>query len=157
MNHKLILGLVCCSFVSACFLFGARTVKFQGTSMLPSIKDGDVLMVVGLNSESRRQLNRGDIVVFKFPLDPTKSYIKRLIGLPGDRIEIINGETWLNDSKLTESYLDRRLNLSARSQPLITVPARAYFVMGDNRDNSSDSRIWGTVPEDLIYAKVVGR
>ncbi|HEV8429523.1 MAG TPA: signal peptidase I [Pyrinomonadaceae bacterium] len=157
MNHKVILGLVCCSFVSACFLLGARTVKFQGTSMLPSIKDGDLLRVVGLNSESRRQLSRGDIVVFKYPPDPTKSYIKRLIGLPGDRIEIINGKVWLNDSKLTESYLDRRFNLSARSQPPITVPARAYFVMGDNRDNSSDSRFWGTVPEDLIYAKVVGK
>ena len=125
--------------------------------MLPSIKDGDVLRVMRLDSKSRKQLIRGEIVVFKFPLDQTKGYIKRLIGLPGDRIEIKNGEVWLNDSRLAEPYISPRLNTSMRSQQAVTVPAHAYFVMGDNRDNSSDSRIWGTVPEELIDAKVLGK
>ena len=125
--------------------------------MLPLIKDGDVLRVERLDSKSRKDLIRGDIIVFRYPPDPTKSYIKRLIGLPGDRIEIRSGEVWLNDSRLEEPYLNPRLNLSTRSQPVVIVPEHAYFVMGDNRDNSSDSRIWGTVPEELIDAKVLSK
>ena len=157
MNRRVILSLIFCSFVSGCLFFGERTVRFQGTSMLPTIKDGDVLRVSRLDSQSRKQLTRGEIIVFRYPADQTKSYIKRLIGLPGDRIEIRDGEVWVNDSRLTEPYVSPQLNMSMRSQPAVTVSAHAFFVMGDNRDNSSDSRIWGTVPEELIDAKVLGR
>ena len=90
-------------------------------------------------------------------MDKSKSYIKRVIGLPGDQIEIRGGEVWLNESKLVEAYISPRLNISQRSQSMLKVPAQNYFIMGDNRDNSADSRIWGCVPEGLIYAKVIGK
>jgi signal peptidase I len=123
--------------------------------MLPGIKDGDLLKVQQLDEKTRTQLARGDIIVFKYPADQTKRYVKRVIGLPGDKIEIKTGEVWLNGVKLNAPYISSRLNVSQRSQALVTVPAHEYYVMGDNRDNSADSRIWGTVPEELVVQKVV--
>lgn len=125
--------------------------------MLPTIKDGDRLQTTELDTKSGPALRRGEIVVFRAPIDTSKRYIKRVIGLPGDRIEIRGGEVWLNESKLLEPYLSPKLNLTQRSLPPLTVPPQSYFIMGDNRDNSADSRIWGCVPAGLIYAKVVGR
>jgi signal peptidase I len=123
--------------------------------MLPSIKNGQKLQIQKIDAESRSKLTRGDIIKFKFPKDPSKSYIKRLIGLPGDTVEIQAGEVLVNGSKLSEPYVDAKMNLSQRSQPPMVVPARSYYVLGDNRDNSSDSRIWGFVPDDFLIAKVV--
>jgi signal peptidase I len=125
--------------------------------MLPTIKNGERLHTEKLDAESKVKLARGDILVFKYPKDPSKGYIKRLIGLPGDTVEIRMGEVWVNDSKLSEPYVDSKMNLSQRSQPAVVVPARSYYVMGDNRDNSSDSRFWGVVPEELLIAKVVNQ
>jgi signal peptidase I len=125
--------------------------------MLPTIKNAQKLYVAQLSTESQTKLARGDILVFKFPKDPSKGYIKRLIGLPGDKIEIQAGEVWVNGSKLSEPYVDSRMNLSQRSQPAVLVPTRSYYVLGDNRDNSSDSRSWGFVPEELLVAKVVNQ
>ncbi|HEV8371134.1 MAG TPA: signal peptidase I [Pyrinomonadaceae bacterium] len=157
MNSKVIVFLITCCLISGCELLTQRTITFQDTSMLPTIKNGDRLKVRRLDAKARAQLSRGDIVVFRYPLDPSKSYIKRLIGLPGDQIEIKRGEVWVNGVKLTEPYLSSRLNVSQRPQQLLTVPAHAYFMMGDNRDNSSDSRMWGAVPEELLDAKVVSQ
>ena len=123
--------------------------------MLPTIKNAQKLYVEKLGAESQIKLARGDILVFKYPQDPSKGYIKRLIGLPGDKVEIQAGEVWVNSNKLSEPYVDPKMNLSQRSQPAVDVPARSYYVLGDNRDNSSDSRIWGFVPEELLIAKVV--
>ena len=123
--------------------------------MLPGIKNGDRLKVSRLDARSRSQLVRGDILVFRFRYDQAKWYIKRLIGLPGDEMEIRRGEVWINGSPSSEPYLDQKLNLAQRSTPKNTVPLHAYFVMGDNRDNSSDSRFWGPVPEQLVEAKVI--
>jgi signal peptidase I len=125
--------------------------------MLPTIKNGERLHTEKLDAESKVKLARGDILVFKYPKDPSKGYIKRLIGLPGDTVEIRVGEVWVNESKLSEPYVDSKMNLSQRSQPAVVVPARSYYVMGDNRDNSSDSRFWGVVPEELLIAKVVNQ
>jgi signal peptidase I len=125
--------------------------------MLPNIKDGDFLRTVKLDSNSRQKLMRGDIVVFRSPINPTKSYIKRLIGLPGDRIEIRRGEVWLNDAPLPEAYVSAKLNGSQRSHAVMVVPQQTYYILGDNRDNSADSRIWGPVSAGLIDAKVVGK
>ena len=157
MKSKVTVFLIMCWLISGCELPTQRTVTFQGTSMLPTIKNGDRLKVMDLDSKSRRQLGRGDILVFRYPLDPSKSYIKRLIALPGDHIEIKSGEVWLNGIQVAEPYLSSRLNVSQRSQSPLTVPAHSYFMMGDNRDNSSDSRIWGAVPEELLDAKVVSQ
>jgi signal peptidase I len=123
--------------------------------MLPSIKNGQNLHTKRLDAESKSTLTHGDILVFKYPKDPSRGYIKRLIGLPGDKVEIQAGEVWVNGSKLSEPYVDSKMNLSQRSQPTVVVPARSYYVLGDNRDNSSDSRSWGFVPEELLIAKVV--
>ena len=149
--------LIACLLVSGCALLKPRTVTFYGTSMLPGIKDGDKVNVLWLDATTRTHLARGDVIVFRFPPDPSKRYIKRLIGLPGDQIEIKSGDVWLNGVKLEEHYVSSQLNLSRRSQRLLVIPPHAYFVLGDNRDNSSDSRFWGTVPEELIEAKVVGK
>jgi len=125
--------------------------------MLPTIKNAQKLYTEQLDAESKIKLARGDILIFKYPKDPSKGYIKRLIGLPGDTVEIRAGEVWVNGSKLSEPYVDSKMNLSQRSQPAAVVPARSYYVMGDNRDNSSDSRFWGFVPEELLIARVVNQ
>src|SRR5205085_4578406 len=142
-------------------VFSVQPVKVEGTSMWPRLHDGERIFVNKLiyYDEYRwaPKVERGDIVVFWFPDDPSKSYIKRVIGLPGDMIEVHEGAVRVNGRDIDESYLDPRLNLSHRSQPAIYVKPNYYFVMGDNRDNSSDSRIWGLVPKKYIYGKALFR
>ena len=125
--------------------------------MLPTIKNGEILHTEKLDAESIVKLARGEILVFKFPKDPSKRYIKRLIGLPGDTIEIRAGEVWVNGNKLSEPYIASQMSLSQRSQPAVVVPPHSYYVLGDNRDKSSDSRSWGFLPEELLIAKVVNQ
>ncbi len=142
-------------------VFIVQPVKVEGTSMLPRLHDGERIFVNKLiyYDEYRwaPKVDRGDIVVFWYPEDPSKSYIKRVIGLPGDRIEIIEGVVRVNGREVEESYLDPRLNLSHRSLAAIDIKQNYYFVMGDNRDNSSDSRLWGLVPKKYIYGKALFR
>lgn len=142
-------------------VFVVQPVKVEGTSMLPRLHDGERIFVNKLiyYDEYRwaPKIERGDIVVFWFPDDPSKSYIKRVIGLPGDTVEMHEGVVRVNGSDLDERYLDSRLNLSHRSQTPVFVRPNYYFVMGDNRDNSSDSRIWGLVPKKYIYGKALFR
>ena len=142
-------------------VFIVQPVKVEGTSMLPRLHDGERIFVNKLiyYDEYRwaPKVDRGDIVVFWYPEDPSKSYIKRVIGLPGDRIEVNEGVVRVNGQDVEESYLDPRLNLSHRSLTEQIVKANYYFVMGDNRDNSSDSRMWGLVPKKYIYGKALFR
>ena len=142
-------------------VFIVQPVKVEGTSMLPRLHDGERIFVNKLiyYDEYRwaPKIERGDIVVFWFPDDPSKSYIKRVIGLPGDTVEVHDGSVRINGRDLEEKYLDPRLNVSHRSQPSVYVRPNYYFVMGDNRDNSSDSRIWGLVPKKYIYGKALFR
>lgn len=126
-----------------------QPIKVQGTAMLPALSEGDRIVV----ERNPQKLERGDIVVFLFPQDQTKSYIKRIIGLPYEVIEIDEGKVLVNGKPLDEPYVDARLNLTGRSASPFTVPADNYYVLGDNRDNSSDSRLWGPVKKDLIYGK----
>jgi signal peptidase I len=149
----ILLGL---SFAVSCSFFTQGTVVFEGTSMLPNIQNGQRLKTSRLDSTSRARLLRGDIIAFRFPKDPSKSYIKRVVALPGETVEIQKGEVWVNGAKLSEPYVAPQFNLSLRPYIPVTVPQHAYYVLGDNRDISSDSRLWGFVPEELIYAKVVG-
>ena len=95
---------------------------------------------------------RGDVVVFQYPRDHTKSYIKRVIGLPGDRVTIDHGRVFVNGKPLVEPYVPARFT-DDRSQPEMTIPVNEYFVMGDHRSISSDSRDFGPVERDLIYGK----
>ncbi|HET9478451.1 MAG TPA: signal peptidase I [Pyrinomonadaceae bacterium] len=142
-------------------VFVVQPVKVEGTSMLPRLHDGERIFVNKLiyYDEYRwaPKVERGDIVVFWYPEDPSKSYIKRVIGLPGDTVEIHEGVVRVNGQVMEESYLDQRLNVSHRTIEAVRVRANYYFVMGDNRDNSSDSRIWGLVPKKYIYGKALFR
>ena len=137
-------------FTTACFpLLGVQPVKVEGTAMLPALKDGDKIIV------DRRfdKLERGDIVIFYYPEDRRKSYIKRIVGLPGETIEIRDGNVVINGTVIQEPYLNPQYNLSERSSEPVRLLPENYFVMGDNRDNSSDSRIWGPLHEEFIYGK----
>jgi signal peptidase I len=99
-------------------------------------------------------IHRGDVVVFHYPRDPEKSYIKRVIALPGDHLAIDRGQVWLDGKPLDEAYVPEEYR-DTRSLAEIVVPADTYFMMGDHRSISSDSREFGPVERDLIYGKAV--
>ncbi len=143
-------------------VFVVQPVVVEGTSMLPQLHDGERLLVNKLvyykfESVSWGHLERGDIVVFWYPKEPDKSYVKRIIGLPGESVEVRNGKVLINGQELNEAYLDIEHNQSLPSFPPRKVEEHHFFVMGDNRDNSSDSRYWGLVPEKYIYGKAFFR
>jgi signal peptidase I len=142
-------------------VFIIQPVKVEGTSMLPHLHDGERIFVNKLiyydDYRWMPHVRRGDVVVFWFPEDPSKSYIKRVIGLPGDTVEVYEGRVRVNGKDLEETYLDPQLNLSHASRPPVYVKPNYFFVLGDNRDNSSDSRIWGLVPKKYVYGKALFR
>ncbi len=143
-------------------VFIAQPVVVEGTSMVPQLHDGERLLVNKLiyykiKSVSWGHIERGDVVVFWFPNDPDKSYVKRVIGLPGETVEIRSGKVIVDGQELNETYLDAENNKSLPSFQPKKVEPHHYFVMGDNRDNSSDSRYWGLVPEKYIYGKAFFR
>ncbi len=136
-------------------LFLYRPVKVEGTSMMPSLYDQERLFI---NQFSYKfgigDIKRGDTVVFWYPEDTTKSYIKRVIGLPGDKIEVDDGYVIVNGKKLVENYIPPEYR-DDRNYALHTVPPGEYFVLGDHRSSSNDSRAWGFVPKNYIYGKAV--
>jgi signal peptidase I len=138
-------------------VFIVQPVKVEGTSMLPRLHDGERIFVNKLIYYGVPKLERGDIVVFWYPNDPSKSYIKRVVGLPGETVEVREGRVLINGRVLEETYLDPQLNLSHMNHQPVLVKDHYYFVMGDNRDHSSDSRFWGLVPEKYIYGKALFR
>jgi signal peptidase I len=143
-------------------VFFVQPVVVEGTSMLPQLHDGERLLVnkmvyYKIQSVSWGHIERGDIVVFWYPNDPDKSYVKRVIGLPGEIVEIRSGKVFVDGKELNEDYLDKEYNQTLPSAPPKKVDEHHYFVMGDNRDNSSDSRYWGLVPEKYIYGKAFFR
>ena len=143
--------------IALVLVFVVQPVKVEGTSMLPRLHDGERIFVNKLVYYDIPELERGDIVVFWFPDDPTKSYIKRVIGLPGETVQVRGGRILINGKELQEPYLEHSLNVAAADEPPTYVKPHYYFVMGDNRDNSSDSRMWGLVPEKYIYGKALFR
>jgi len=146
-------------------VFIVQPVKVEGTSMLPRLHDGERIFVnkliyyklPDLRKYGWPSLERGDVVVFWPPKDPDKSYVKRIIGLPGETVEMREGKILINGQLLSEPYLDPRLTALRPSMAPVHVDEHYFFVMGDNRDNSSDSRIWGLVPEKYIYGKALFR
>lgn len=132
-------------------IFLYQPVRVEGTSMNPGLEDQDRLFVNKLAFRVG-EIHHSDVVVFLYPHDHTKSYIKRVIAVPGDHIRIDHGRVYLNDQRLPESYVPTRFT-DDRSQPELIIPAASYFVMGDHRSISSDSRDFGLVPRDLIYGK----
>jgi signal peptidase I len=125
-------------------------IRVDGDSMVPTLVSGEYVVV---NRLSYRLGNpqHGDIIVFHFPRNPSEEYIKRVIGLPGDVIEVMNGSVYVNGQLLNESYLEMRINYTGKWE----VPPGQLFVLGDNRNNSSDSHDWGTVPMDYVVGKAV--
>jgi len=136
-------------------LFIYQPVKVEGTSMMPTLDDQERIFI---NKFVYRfhftNIDRGDTVVFWFPGDPSKSYIKRVIGMPGDRVEVDQGTVIVNGQALVEGYVPAEFrdqsSMTARS-----VPEDEYFVLGDHRSSSNDSRAWGMVPRRFIYGKAV--
>jgi signal peptidase I len=128
-----------------------QPVRVEGTSMLPRLEDRDRLFINKFVYHFEA-IDRGDVVVFHYPRDPAKSYIKRVIALPGDRIRVDRGEVWLNGKDLDESYVPDEYR-DGRSMAEMVVPEDSYFMMGDHRSISSDSREFGPVTRSLIYGK----
>jgi signal peptidase I len=142
-------------------VFIYQPVKVEGTSMEPGLTDQERIFINKFTYElGLGEVERGDTVVFWYPGDPSKSYIKRVIGLPGDKIRIDAGQVYVNDRALVEDYVpkDERDTtwwpVDARGQDRV-VPKGEYFVLGDHRSQSSDSRAWGYVPREKIYGKAV--
>jgi signal peptidase I len=158
-------------FVFFVMTFVVQAFQIPTGSMEPTLLVGDFLLVnkfVYVNSPStidrallpRRPIRRQDIVVFKYPNDLSKDFVKRVIGLPGEKIEIKNKQVFVNDKLLDEPYkvhndsqIIAKNDLYQYSDTIrdnfgpVTVPAGHIFVMGDNRDNSADSRYWGFLPQ----------
>lgn len=136
-------------------LFVYQPVKVEGTSMMPSLVDQERIFI---NKFAYRfgfdEVSRGDTVVFLFPGDTDKSYIKRVIGMPGDVVEIHRGTVYVNGEAIEESYVPDEYRDHV-SMTRLTVPDGEYFVLGDHRSSSNDSRTWGTVPRSYIYGKAV--
>lgn len=134
-------------------VFLYQPVKVEGTSMLPGLEDQERIFI---NKYAYRlgSIERGDVVVFRYPGDTSKNYIKRVIGIPGDRIAIFRGNVEVNGRQLEESYVPARFR-DTRSMGEMVVPAESYFVLGDHRNLSSDSRDFGMVERDAIFGKAV--
>jgi signal peptidase I len=137
------------SFFIITFLY--QPVRVEGTSMMPRLGDQDRLFINKFVYHFE-EIHRGDVVVFHYPRDPQKSYIKRVIAVPGDELRIDDGRTYVNGRLLPEPYVPRRFH-DSRSQDAIVIARDQYFVMGDHRSISSDSRDFGPVSRELIYGK----
>ena len=125
-------------------------IRVEGSSMEPTLKNGELLLVNKL-AYKFGQPKLGDVIVFHFPGDPTQEYIKRVIGLPGDDVKIMDGKVKVNGQQIQETYLAAPVNYSGEWN----VPEKSLFVLGDNRNNSSDSHEWGVVPMSKIIGKAL--
>ena len=148
--RDLIIAVAIAGFI---ILFLYQPVKVEGNSMQPNLEDQERIFI---NKFVYRlePIARGDVVVFRYPRDPSKSYIKRVVGVPGDRVRISVGKVYLNGEPLREDYVATDQS-DLRSYLEVTVPPGAYYVMGDHRMMSNDSREFGPVLERFIYGKAV--
>jgi signal peptidase I len=134
-------------------VFLYQPVKVEGTSMAPLLSDQERIFI---NKFVYRfeSIHRGDVVVFWYPLDRSKSFIKRVVGLPGEMVEIRRGVLYLNGQMVPEPYVPPRYTDVTDYGP-IKVPHGSYFVMGDHRISSNDSRVFGPVASQFIYGRAV--
>lgn len=140
--------------ISALLFWGIEKVSARilvdGVSMEPTLHNNQRVLVNRL-AYKLGEPQRGDVIVFLYPHDQTQEYIKRIIGLPGDRVQVRDGEVFINDQRLIEPYIAA----APRYQSDWTVPENTLFVLGDNRNNSHDSHNWGPVPMDLVVGKAM--
>lgn len=134
-------------------LFVYQPVKVEGGSMEPGLQDQERIFINKL-AYRLENIQRGDIIVFRYPRDPRKSFIKRVVGLPGDHVRVFDGHVYLNGRSIPEPYVPEEY-LDSRSYPEINVPTGSYYVLGDHRSMSNDSRDFGPVPRGNIYGKAV--
>ena len=148
--RDLLVSLAISAFI---IIFLYQPVKVEGTSMMPGLEDQERIFV---NKFVYRwePIQRGDIVVFRYPRDTSKSYIKRVIGVAGDRVRIQSGQVYVNGQALDEDYVPGDY-ADARSYSEVVVPRNSFFVLGDHRTMSNDSRDFGTVNDRFIYGKAV--
>src|SRR5580765_3908147 len=148
--RDLIISLSISAFI---IIFLYQPVKVEGTSMMPSLDDQERIFI---NKFVYRiePIQRGDIIVFRYPRDPAKSFIKRVIGVAGDHVRIDDGRVYLNGKLVAEDYVPRAYQ-DDRSFPEVVVPPASYFVLGDHRSLSNDSRDFGPVEASYIYGKAV--
>lgn len=125
-------------------------IRVDGHSMEPSLQSGEFVIVNKL-AYKLGSPKTGDVIVFHYPRDPDQEYIKRIIGLPNDRVEISNGEVYVNEQLIHEPYIAASPNYQNKTN----VPEDSLFVLGDNRNNSSDSHNWGTVPMEFVIGKAL--
>lgn len=136
-------------------VFGVTLFRAPSRSMEPTVPQNSTF-VVSAWPYLRSDPQPGDVVVFEYPLNPTVVYVKRIIAAGGSTIEIADGVVLVDDRPLAESYVSKGMavTLASRSMRRVRVPPMSYFVMGDNRDQSEDSRVWGFVPRDHIVGEV---
>lgn len=139
-------------------LFVAQPFVVSGASMDPTFHDGEYLIVDELSYHTGDP-SRGDVVIFRYPKDPSKYFIKRVIGLPGETVRVRDDSVSVTDTAgkdvdLSEAYV---VNHGNGNDEDITLPSGEYFVMGDNRPASSDSRFWGTVPRENFIGRALLR
>jgi signal peptidase I len=134
-------------------IFLYQPVKVEGTSMAPLLSDQERIFI---NKFVYRfePIERGDVVVFWYPLDRSKSFIKRVVALPGETVELRAGRLYVGGKELTEPYVPSSY-LDGANYPPLTIPTDSFFVMGDHRDSSNDSRVFGPVARQFIYGKAV--
>jgi signal peptidase I len=134
-------------------VFLYQPVKVEGTSMAPLLTDQERIFI---NKFVYRfePIERGDVVVFWYPLDRSKSFIKRVVGLPGETVEIRQGRVYVGGQRLEEPYVPSQFTDASTYGP-VRVPPDEYFLMGDHRASSNDSRVFGPVPSRYIYGKAV--
>jgi signal peptidase I len=144
--ETLILSVVLFAAINA---VSAR-IRVDGASMEPTLHSGEFVIVNKL-AYKLGDPSTGDVIVFRFPRDPDQEYIKRVIGLPGDRIQIRDGRVYVNDVLLDETYIAA----SPAYENTWDVPVDSLFVLGDNRNNSSDSHNWGPVPMNYVIGKAI--
>ncbi len=150
--HDLAVAVLFCLFL---ITFVAQAFRVQGTSMEPLLSDGDRI-VVNKFVYRFQPIEPGDVVVFWYPRDPSVSFIKRVVGGPGDLVEIRAGRLMVNETPVPEAYLPGGFRDEGFLAPT-RVRQGHYFVLGDNRRSSNDSRSWGEVPQKYIYGRAVFR
>lgn len=152
LGHDLSIAVLFCFFL---ITFVAQAFRVQGTSMLPLLEDGERI-IVNKFVYRIRPIERGDVVVFWYPKDPSVSFIKRIVGLPGDTVELRAGVLYVNGVAVREAYLRRQFK-DSDSYPPVQVSKGYYYVLGDHRNSSNDSRNWGEVPEKYVYGRAFFR
>ncbi len=136
-------------------VFIYQPVKVEGTSMMPTLSNDERIFINKFTYHyGLGHIEQGDMVVFRYPLDTSKSYIKRVVGVPGDVVKIVEGQVYVNSKQLVEDYVPEEYRDRVSWGPE-RVPPDQYFVLGDHRNSSNDSRAWGFVDRQYIYGKAV--